>query len=302
MEKAATERSDHVTRESAARAVLLIVIAGLSFSLVGVAVRLSGDVPLYEKVFFRSVFSLAATGHIAARNRSNPFRPTNRVPFLILRGVFGTTAMTLYFYAVENLAIGDATVLNKLSPFFVVLFAMLFLKERLSRYAIPALACAFAGAALVVQPQLDMRAAPAAAGVLSAAASGGAYTVVRSLRGKEPPYMIVFYFALVASVAMIPPMLARYVAPTPLELLLLLGAGLFATVGQLCLTFAYHQAPATKISIYNYAHVIFAFVAGFALWGEVPDAVGVSGAAIIIAAAFYNHRRVVTERMVPPPA
>ena len=290
-----------MTHENTARAVLLIVLAGLSFSMVGVAVRLSGDVPLYEKVFFRSVFSLAATGLIAARNRSNPFRPTPRTPFLILRGVFGTTAMTLYFYAVENLALGDATILNKLSPFFVIVFAVLFLKEKLSRYAVPALVCALIGAVLVVQPQLDFKAAPAAAGVLSAAASGGAYTVVRSLRGREPPYRIVFYFALVATVGMIPPMLVRYVAPTREQLLLLLGAGLFATVGQLCLTFAYHQAPATKISIYNYAHVIFAFLMGFFLWGEMPDPLGISGAAIIIAAAFYNHRRVVTERTVPPP-
>ena len=217
MEKAATTGSGHVAHESAARAVLLIVLAGLSFSLVGVAVRLSGDVPIYEKVFFRSAFSLAATGLMAARTRSNPFRPTPRVPFLILRGVFGTTAMTLYFYAVENLTLGDATVLNKLSPFFVVVFAVLFLRERLPRYAIPALVCAFAGAILVVQPQLDLRAMPAAAGVLSAAASGGAYTVVRSLKGKERPYTIVFYFALVATVAMVPPMLIRYVAPTPVE-------------------------------------------------------------------------------------
>lgn len=291
-----------VSRENVTRAVLLICLAGLSFSMVGVAVRLSGDVPLYEKVFFRSVFSLVATAAIAAKYRSNPFARSPRTPMLILRGVFGTTAMTFYFYAVEHLPLGDATILNKLSPFFVVLFAVLFLKERLSRYALPALVCALAGAIMVVKPRLDVSVGPAAAGVLSAAASGAAYTVVRSLRGKEPPFRIVFFFALVSSVAMVPPMLARYVAPSPRELLLLLGAGLFATTGQLALTLAYHQAQATKISIYNYAHVVFAFVLGFALWGEVPDLVGLCGAALIVGAAFYNHRRVVSERVVPPPA
>lgn len=290
------------TRENTTRAVLLICLAGLSFSMVGVAVRLSGDVPLHEKVFFRSILSLAAMTAVALRSRSNPFRRTPRAPFLILRGALGTTAMVLYFYAIEHLALGDATILNKLSPFFVVVFAVVFLKERLSRYAIPALVFALAGAILIVKPQLDLSVGPAVAGLLSAAASGGAYTVVRSLRGKEPPYRIVFYFALVASVAMIPPMLLEYVPPTPGQLLLLLGAGAFATAGQMFLTLAYYQAPATKISIYNYAHVVFAFVVGFVLWGEVPDAVGFAGVGLVIGAAFYNHRRVVTERTCPPPA
>ena len=140
------------------------------------------------------------------------------------------------------------------------------------------------------------------AGALSAVASGAAYTVVRSLRSTEPPYRIVFYFALVSTVAMVPPMLMRYVPPTPTQLLVLLGAGLFATTGQLSLTLAYHQAQATKISIYNYAHVVFAFVIGFALWREVPDALEVSGALLIVAAAFYNHRRGTAERTLPPPA
>lgn len=289
------------SRENVTRAVLLICLAGLSFSMVGVAVRLSGDIPVYEKVFFRTVFSLVATAAVAVKCRSNPFSRNPRMPLLLLRAVLGTAAVTLYFYAVENLPLGDATILNKLSPFFVILFAVLFLRERLSRYATPALVCALLGAVMVVKPQLDVKAAPAAAGVLSAAASGAAYTVVRSLRGKEPPYRIVFFFALVSLLAMVPPMVARYVPPSPRELFLLLGAGVFAMAGQMSLTLAYHQAEATRISIYNYAHVVFAFLIGFALWGEVPDAVGVGGAILIVAAAFYNHRRVAAERVVPPP-
>ena len=77
-------------------------------------------------------------------------------------------------------------------------------------------------------------------------------------------------------------MLMRYVPPAPTQLLVLLGAGLFATTGQLSLTLAYHQAQATKISIYNYAHVVFAFLIGFALWREVPDALEVSARTAVL--------------------
>ncbi len=291
-----------ITKDNAPRAVLMITLASLSFALVGVAVRAAGDVPVYEKVFFRSVVSLVVTGLMALRSGQNPFVRDGRSRVLIVRGVFGTIAMTLYFFAISRLTLADATILNKMSPFFVTIFAVLFLKEKLPRHAVPALICAFVGAALVIQPQLELDAVPAAAGVLSAAFSGAAYAVVRYLRGKVAPHRVVFFFSVVSVAAMIPPMLVHYSAPTGAQLLSMLGAGVFATTGQLFLTYAYHQAPATRISIYNYLHVIFAFLLGLAIWGEIPDAVSIGGAALIVAAAVYNHIKVVGLRTVPPPS
>jgi drug/metabolite transporter (DMT)-like permease len=291
-----------VTRDNTPRAVATIVVAAFCFACVGVAVRMAGDVPVLEKVFFRSVVSLAAMTVVALRSRQNPFARSGHVPALVLRGIFGTLGMTLYFYALEHLTLADAALLNKLSPFFVAAFAVLFLRERPSRYLAPTLICAFIGAGLVIKPQLDLRALPALAGLLSAIASAAAYTTVRSLRGKVPPYRVVFYFSLVSSVALLPPTAVGFVRPDPRQFLFLVAAGVFATIGQMCLTYAYHQAPATKISIYNYAHVLFAFLLGLALWAEVPDLLSLVGGALIVGAAVYNHRRVMTEEQVPTPA
>jgi drug/metabolite transporter (DMT)-like permease len=291
-----------VTRDNTTRAVVTIVASGACFACVGAAVRLAGDIPVLEKVFFRGFVSLVAMSVVALRNHENPFVRSPHIPLLVLRGVFGTLGMALYFFALENLTLADAALLNKLSPFFVAAFAVLFLKERLSRYLVPTLVCAFVGAGLVIKPQLDLRALPALAGFLSAVASGAAYTTVRSLRGKVSPYKVVFYLSLVSSVALLPPTVAAYVRPEPGQLLFLLAAGVFATAGQMLLTYAYHQAPATKISIYNYAHVVFAFLLGLVLWGEVPDVLSLVGGVLILAAAVYNHRRVMTEEEVPSPA
>ena len=273
----------------------MIIVSGLSFSLVAVMVRLAGDIPLYEKVFFRSVVMLGATGVLAIRSRENPFARNPRLPLLLLRGAFGTIAMFLYFFAIERLTIADATVLNKLSPFFVALFAMLFLHEKLSRYIVPVLIVAFAGAVLVIKPQFDLEAIPAVAGFISAAASGAAYTVVRYLRRDEPPYRIVFYFSLVSVLVVVPPMLLNFVRPEGLQWAYLLGGGVFATTGQLALTLGYHQAPATRVSIYVYAHILFAFAFGLLLWGEMPDTLSIVGTLLIIVAAAYNYRRVLAD-------
>ncbi len=274
----------------------MMVLSGLSFALVAVMVRLAGEIPLCEKVFFRSVVMLAVTGALAVRARENLFARNPRMPLLLLRGAFGTIAMFLYFFAIERLNIADATVLNKLSPFFVTLFAVLFLREKLSRYVVPVLVVALAGAALVIKPQFNFEAVPAVAGFVSAAASGAAYTIVRYLRRDEPPYRIVFYFSLVSVVVAVPLMLLNFVRPEGLQWVYLLGTGVFSTTGQFALTLAYHQAPATRISIYVYVHILFAFAFGLLIWGEIPDTLSIVGTVFIISAAVYNYRRVLADK------
>jgi len=287
---------DRVQADHCGRAIVMMVLSGLSFALVAVMVRLAGEIPLCEKVLFRSVVMLVVAVVLAVRARENLFARNPRMPLLLLRGVFGTIAMFLYFFAIERLNIADATVLNKLSPFFVTFFAVFFLREKLSRYVVPVLVVALVGAALVIKPQFDFEAVPAIAGFVSAAASGAAYTIVRHLRKDEPPYRIVFYFSLVSVVVAVPLVLLNFVRPEGLQWVYLFGAGVFATTGQFTLTLAYHQAPATRISIYVYVHILFAFAFGLLVWGEIPDVLSIVGTVLIISAAVYNYRRVLTEK------
>ncbi len=275
-----------VGEDRCGRAILMIVLSSLSFGFVGIMVRLAGDIPVYEKVFFRSIVMLPVAAAFGARSGARLLTWDRNTKWLVLRGIFGTIAMTLYFYAIEGLTLADATVLNKLSPFFVVVLAAIFLHEKLSKYVLPVLAIAFVGAAFVIQPELKLSPRPALAGLFSAVGSAAAYTVVRSLKGREAPFKIVFYFAMVSTVAMIPPMLVHSVTPTPQQLLALVGAGVFATSGQLALTMGYQLAPASRISIYVYAHVLFAGFLAYLFFSEVPDLLSIIGGGLVILAAF----------------
>ena len=278
-----------ISGDHAGRAVTMIIVSGACFALVGACVRLAGDLPLHEKMFFRSVVALAAIWVLVAREGVNPFTGGPRTPRLILRGVLGTVVMALYFFAIDNLTLADATILNKLSPFFILVFAGIFLKERLTRRVALALIIAFGGAVLVIQPQLDFKAVPAVAGLVSAIVSGSTFTIMRSLRGKETPYRIVFYFSLVTTLVTLPMVVVGFEQPEPLQWVWLLGAGVFATVGQIAFTLGSQQAPATELSVFNYAHVIFALLVGLVLWGELPEALSLIGSAMIIGAGVLSH-------------
>ncbi|MDZ7797268.1 MAG: DMT family transporter [Candidatus Marinimicrobia bacterium] len=116
------------------KSVLLMTISSLSFAVMSLMVRLAGDIPLLEKVLFRNFFSLLIALFIIMKNKQPVWGIKGNRKYLILRGVTGLIGVMLYFYSITHLTLSDATMLNKLSPFFVIIFASLFLKERLNRY------------------------------------------------------------------------------------------------------------------------------------------------------------------------
>ncbi|BES64083.1 DMT family transporter [Gottschalkiaceae bacterium SANA] len=281
------------------KAVLYMLISACAFAVMGAMVKLSGNVPVFEKVFFRNLVSLMMA-YIMIKNSQSSFwgKRENR-KLLLARASLGLLGVVLYFYAISNLILADSAMLNKLSPFFVTLFAALFLKEKLSAIQIPALIVVFFGAMLIIKPQFDLSILPAMAGAASAMTAGAAYTLVRYLKDREKPATIVFYFSFVSVVGMIPFVLLDFHMPTMTQLFFLIGTGVFAAVGQFALTFAYKYAPAAEISIYNYFSILFSAVIGYLIWGEVPDGLSLLGGALVVAAAgltfWYSNRKVKTQ-------
>lgn len=170
------------------RAVLYMLISALSFAFMGAAVKGAGDLSVFQKVFFRNLVMVliiawtmrsgGAAAYLGARENRK---------YLLFRSLLGLGGVVCYFYTLSNLNLADATMLNKLSPFFVTLFAALFLGERLSRLQIPALVLAFSGALLIIKPRFDFSVLPALAGAASVLLAGGAYTVIRFLKGRKGP-------------------------------------------------------------------------------------------------------------------
>jgi drug/metabolite transporter (DMT)-like permease len=256
----------------------------------GAAVKYAGDIGLPVKVFFRNLVTLAITTGVAVRVGQNPFARTPHAGLLVARSLSGLCGVFLYFLALGHLNLADASLLNKTSPFFVAVFAVLILKEPFDRRMVPVLIAAFAGAALVIKPSFDVVNLPALAGLASGAFAGLAYVLVRSMKGRESPNRIIFTFSLVSCLATAPFLVAAPPSPTAAQWAALLGTGVFAAGGQYGLTFAYHHARASRISVFTYLHVLFAVGVGFALFDERPDLLTVLGGALIIGAAWRTHR------------
>ena len=277
-------------------AIVLMLGSGLFMASVAATVKyLSDDIPVFEIVFFRNFTGGLLVLAILLKRRINPLGNNRKV--LVIRGVAGTLGVVMYFYAISNLVLADAVMLNRTSPFFVIILSSVFLHEKLKKLQVPALALAFVGILFISRPRLDVSFFPAAVGLLSAVFAGTAYTTLRHLRHTDTPFVIVFYFTMVSSLAMIPIMaLGQWETPDPEQWAILLGLGLIGLAGQHLMTSAYRYANAGEVAIYGYSSVLFAMVLGIVLWREIPSSLSFAGAGCIITAAYLNARSSIRNR------
>lgn len=272
------------------QAIIWMLVSALAFAIMGAMVKLANQVPVIEKVFFRNLITFLLMLVIIIKQRENPFKQGQASKFLIIRSLAGLMGVILYFYAISNMPLADSTMLNKLSPFFVILFAGIFLKEGFNVRKVIVIIVAFVGALLIIKPQFDMSIFPAIAGLLSAVFAGLAYTIVRFLKGKAASSMIVFYFSTISVLGTFPMVFRNFIMPSTISLLILISIGIFAGIGQISLTKAYHLAPASEISIYNYASILFATILGLFIGDSFPDILSIIGGIIIFLTAFYNYK------------
>ena len=269
------------------KAVFCMLISALGFTFMSVTVKYVTGIPLFEKVFFRNLISLGVAFFMLKKSSAPMFGRRENQLALLARSSFGLAGVVLNFYAIAKLTLADSSMLGKLSPIFVTIMACIFLKEKIDSKQILSIIITFLGALLVIKPEFSLEMLPSLAGILSAAASGVAYTLLRYLKDKESPDTIIFYFSLISVVFTALFALAEYVQPTFIQLGLLLATGVFASVGQFGITYAYKFAKATEVSIYNYSAIVFGIILGFIFFGEIPDTLSLLGGAIIIAVAFY---------------
>lgn len=272
------------------KGILCITLSALSFALMAVFIKLSGDLPSVQKSLFRNVMGVIVVGSLIYKNKID-LREVKHFKLLTLRSVLGTVGVITNFYAVDHLYLADANIISRLSTFFLLIFSFLFLNEKVSVKQIIAIVIAFIGAAFVIRPQFSAEIVPYIIALTGALCAGGAYTVLRALGKKEHPLVVVFYFSSFSTLVLLPLVLTNFVTMTTSQIFALILAGVFATFGQFGVTFAYKFAPASEISIYNFIGVIFSAILGFILFNQSSDYMSYIGYITIFSASFYMFKQ-----------
>ena len=148
------------------KGILCMISAAFFFALMGLFVKLAGDVPSMEKSFFRNIvaFAIALTAVIKSHRRYHC--NAGDWGYLLVRSVCGTIGIFANFYAIDHLVLADASMLNKLSPFFAVIMSYLILKERCTPVQFGAVFIAFVGALFIIKPTGSINSFPAVVGAI----------------------------------------------------------------------------------------------------------------------------------------
>ncbi|MGM0846175.1 MAG: DMT family transporter [Bacillota bacterium] len=269
------------------KGILLLLVSSFGFAMMAAFVKLSGDLPTVQKTLFRNLISAIISFGFVIYYKERLFGKRENQKFLLLRSALGTLGIVFFFYAIDELVLSDADMLNKLSPFLTIIFSAIFLKEKARRFQIIAIIIAFLGTLLIIKPEFSVDTIPYLAGILSAVFAAGAYTVLRILGQKEKFYTVVFYFSFFSTVVLLPFVIMWYEPMKTQQLIYLLLAGIFATLGQFGITIAYKYAPAKEISIFFYSTVVYSALISIVLFGQIPDILSIAGYIIIFGASFY---------------
>ncbi|MCI9597591.1 MAG: DMT family transporter [Firmicutes bacterium] len=279
------------------KAIFYIICSAFFFALMNMFVRMSGDLPSIQKSFFRNLVAFFFALFVLIRSDSGFSFQKKNLPAFIGRALFGTLGIFCNFYAVDHLLLSDASILNKLSPFFAILGSYFILKEKITPIQASAVTIAFCGALLVVKPGFAVADAliPSVIGVVGGFCAGIAYTLVRLLgqRGERGPFIVLFFSGFSCLITL-PFLIFDFHPMSGTQILILLLAGLSAAGGQFTITAAYTHAPAREVSVFDYTQIIFAAGLGFLFFSQIPDIWSIIGYCTISGVAvwmfIYNQR------------
>jgi drug/metabolite transporter (DMT)-like permease len=278
-------------------AILVKSLSVLLFALMSVLVRWLGDrVPLGQVVFFRSAFAImpvlvifAWRGELMAAVRTD--RPLGHIG----RGMISVAGMFLNFAALARLPLADANALSFASPLITVALAALILKEQVRVYRWTAVAIGFAGVLVMLWPYLDIdhitASASATVGAIcaltAAFTNAGSVIQTRRLTASETTSSIVFYFSLICMLFGACTLPFAWHTPTAGELAALIGIGFIGGLSHIFLTESYRYASASVVAPFDFVAMLWAFVFGYAFFGEIPTVYVFIGSAIVAGSGLF---------------
>lgn len=263
-----------------------MITAAASFVVMAGAAKMTPTIPVMEKIFFRSVISVALSlwalrGVGAAARPKKPMR-------MLLRGVLGFVALFSYFESITRMPLGAAVTVYNTAPLWAGLVGLIFLKESFTRRQAGSILVGLLGVALMGGMSAGVTWDGVAFGLSCAMLSASAYTTVRLMnREGEHPMMIVLCFPLVsvplAAVLAFAPGGGGFVMPLGWDWFWLLVLGFATQGGQVCLTYALRSLTAARATQIGYVGVIFAMGLGAVMGDGLPGWPQLLGALVIFA-------------------
>jgi drug/metabolite transporter (DMT)-like permease len=271
-----------------ARGALWMLASAVTFTVMTMLIKFLGTgYPAALQAFYRQAFGLVVLLPIILSNPRATFR-TTRPGILLFRSLAGTVSMILSFYAYQKMQLAEANALSFTRTLWLVPLAAFVLKEHVGPRRIAATVVGFLGALLMLQPaahgELGL---PAAAALISALLFALTVTGMKLMTRDHTTMALMAWSATLGFILTIPPALFVWRWPSLIDLLLLAAMGVLGTITQGCYIRGMTEGDAAVMAPVDYTRLVFAIILGYALFGDIPNALTMTGATIVIVSTLY---------------
>lgn len=279
------------------------MLASIALSLMALLIKILGQRLHVTQILLLRQFGMTIMVlPVILRNFPGSLR-SNRPGLQVTRILFAIMAMLGGFTAIIHMPLADATAIFFAKSFFVTIFAILILGEKVGVYRWSAIAVGFVGVLIMLQPGTDNFTVYGLASLAGAAAAGAVMVILRILTRNDSADTILSWSAIGVGLVMILPGIYFWQWPSNQEWGLLCGLAVTSYFGQKCNIYAYKHGEASLLASLDYTRLLWATLLGFLVFGHIPGAPTWIGASIVIAAAvftIYRAARLRHDTALPP--
>lgn len=269
----------------AVRAALWMLGAASFFSVMIVLIRIvSASLPVSNILFYRTFIGLVVLLPFMVRGGLDGLRP-RRIKLYAFRTVAGYGGMLCAFYAYAEIGVAEATALNATIPLWVVLYAGLFLGEKIGprRWALTGVG--FLGALIILRPGFAEISLAAVLALASGAFYGASSVTTKALSRTEPTNRLIFYMNANLALVALGPMLFEFVTPTWADVPLVVGIAASGTCAHICIVRGLKLADASVVMPFDYARLPLAALVGWFIFDQALSIWVLVGSIVVVLSA-----------------
>jgi drug/metabolite transporter (DMT)-like permease len=263
------------------RGLANMLLATFAFAVMNVFVKQLDRIPPMEIVFFRCLGSGVICA-VEVTRREMDWVGNNHA-LLLARGTFGTFALFTFFITLQHMPLATAVTIQYLSPIFTAMIGVFLLREQVRAPQWVFYVIALAGIFVIKGFDARVSTLYLLIGIASAVSSGMAYNLVRRLREREEPIVVVLHFQLVGIATGLLYILFEWQTPVLWEWFCLLMCGVLTQIGQICLTKSLQAERVARVAVLNYIGLIYALIFGLTIFGEHYSAQTIFGILLVVA-------------------
>jgi drug/metabolite transporter (DMT)-like permease len=289
--KSPSGKSVYSTQSPAVQAAIIATVAMVLFSVVPPSVRLLSDtMSSWQIVFIRAVFGTIGIGLFFLWTGLHKLK-SRQMKVHVVRSTFNFVGMVMWFWALAHIELAKGIAIHFTMPLFIVLFAVIFLRERIGLYRLIAMLVGFGGVLIILRPGALDTGLPELAILSSAALYGGAVVFLKKVVADETPAAVTFYTNLFMALGCLVPTVILWAPLTAADILPVLGLSVCGLFAPFMVAVALRKADASMIAAFDFLRLPFTALFGFLLFAEVPDEFVWLGAAVIFASTYFIARR-----------